>query len=608
MINCINDRLVTATVVGIHWERIIVSIDLKLEFAPGADRESPLQFYAVNGLYSAKAQFNTKILDGGIYRLTLNLTNPGDIRCLPVGTYSIVVCQGEHILATAVVEPSYTALLEDRSRSFLFGGRSKVYTVTFLVREGEEDLPFIMHCLCAKRTGMDFPGVPKKKGPPAPPAENAERVSRVQKMKQKFKKKHSRPFLRRLYYHAAGKEHSGKKTILFLTEQSDRLGSNLTAVRDRMIARGLDKEYNLISSARMATSQPQSQKSWMALIKKLAMSDMIFLDDHAPVLDWLKLNEKTEVIQLWHAGAGFKSSGYSRWGHIGCPGPSSAHRQYKYGIAGSRNIACFFSEVWGINDECVLPTGMPRIDEYLDENYRVAKTKELYEQFPMCRGKKVILFAPTYRGKNRANAYYPYELIDFERLYQQCGGEYVVLFKMHPWVSQPVPIAEQYQDKFLDVNAYPNINDLFYITDLLITDYSSNIFEYSLMRRPMLFFAFDKIQYSFSRGFHRDYELSAPGKVCYTFGELLTALEQKDFEYEKVEEYVAHHFDHIDSHASDRVIDWIVLGQMPQDILDAIDARKRQVESLQYLDFSVLEEPEETEEDDGTTEEEAPVA
>ena len=73
-------------------------------------------------------------------------------------------------------------------------------------------------------------------------------------------------------------------------------------------------------------------------------------------------------------------------------------------------------------------------------------------------------------------AYYPYELIDFDGLYKLCKDDYVVLFKMHPWVQVPVPIDEKYKDKFIDVGTYPNINDLFYFTDILITDYSSNIF------------------------------------------------------------------------------------------------------------------------------------
>ncbi len=161
----------------------------------------------------------------------------------------------------------------------------------------------------------------------------------------------------------------------------------------------------------------------------------------------------------------------------------------------------------------------------------------------------------------------------------------MVLFKMHPWVSEPVPIPEKFSDKFIDVNLYPNINDLFYITDILITDYSSNIFEYSLMKKPMLFFAYDKIQYSFSRGFHRPYEESAPGKVCYNFTELMEAFRTKDFEYEKVEEYVIQHFDFIDSHASDRVIDWIVLGKMPEKIEQEINIVEKQIERMKELDF-----------------------
>ena len=149
-----------------------------------------------------------------------------------------------------------------------------------------------------------------------------------------------------------------------------------------------------------------------------------------------------------------------------------------------------------------------------------------------------------------------------------------------------MPIPEEYKDRFADVGKYPNINDLFYVVDLLITDYSSNIFEYSLMRKPMLFFAFDEIQYSFSRGFHRSYEESAPGKICHTFDEVMDALENQDFEFEKVEEYVKMQFDHIDSHASDRVIDWILLGNIPEDIQKTLDEIRAENELLKIMDFS----------------------
>ena len=578
MNNLISKHLVIANVERIYWERITVYLDVRLNFTEKPDILTDLSFYAVNGLNAAKAIFAQEKIEENLYRLSLNITNPGDVRCLPVGTYKIYLCQNENILAYCVAGLDIVKRIEEVSRNFLYGGRNSVYTVSFMIEEGEDDLPLVMHALSAKRVSMEF-------------ASDKKLSIQIPNLEE-YKRKNSKPFLRKIYAYYRKKyqgQKKSKKAILFMSEQSNTLGSNLTAVYNRIKERGLDKNYILLKSARMASSQRQSQKSWIELIKKMAMSDMIFLDDHAPVLDWLKIDKETEIIQLWHAGAGFKSSGYSRWGHIGCPAPSSAHRQYKYGIAGSKNIAHFFSEVWGINTENVFPTGMPRIDEYLNEEYQAKKTQILYTEFPACNKKKVILFAPTYRGKNRKEAHYPYEIIDFEKLYRLCGEEYVVLFKMHPWVATPVPIASEYRDRFFDVSGYPNINDLFYITDLLITDYSSNIFEYSLMKRPMIFFAFDEIQYSFSRGFHRDYELSAPGKVCHTFDELLTAIEKEDFEYKKVEEYVQHHFDYIDTHASDRVIDWIILGNIPKDILVKIQKRKDEQEKIKLLDFSVLD-------------------
>ena len=581
----ITENTVKATVVNITWERIF----MRLEIAAEGEKEN-LTFYAVDEKGSANGRFKQKILDNGNYELTLNVTNQGENRCIAAGNYWIVACKENRTLGVCETGTDLVPRLEDCSRGFLYGGRKKVFSITFYVSEGEDSLPFRMLVLPAAKTGFGAP---------------AEKLFQWKHTKIKtIINKNRRPFLRAVYHHYSNKYKNKSNTILFLSEQSDRLGGNQTAVIEQMKRRGLDQQFTILESARPAAATHQPVKSWFTVIKKLAKSNIVVVDDHAPILDWMTLDDRTKVIQLWHAGAGFKSSGYSRWGHEGCPAPHSAHRQYDFGIAGSKRIAPFFSEVWGINDEQVLPTGMPRMDEYLNEEYRAAKTKELYEKFPICKGKKVILFAPTYRGRNKKTAYYPYELIDFYKLHELCGEDYVVLFKMHPWVAQPVPIPHEYRDKFVDVNLYPNINDLFYITDLLITDYSSNIFEYSLMGKPMLFFAFDKIQYSFSRGFHRAYEESAPGKVCYTFDELLNAIKEKDFEEEKVKQYVEHHFDHIDTHASDRVIDWLILGNLPEETREEL----RQVDEcnakMHEMQFEIYDEDLVTDEEEDEDKEE----
>lgn len=587
MNSLINTGKLNATVIDISWERIFVTIQVQLRGESELLNRDNLIFYGVD-TRTGMAQIHFKVVEkkGDVYSLRLNITNNGECQCVPYGCYAILVCSGEDILADCQIELSLVPRLLELSRDFLYGGQKSVYTVTFIADEDSENLPIRMHVLSASQNGMKFPSNPRAAG-----------YFKPKKFIRDYLLGH-KVILRRMYkgFSLIYKK-KASNTVLFMTEQNDKIASNLKAVSERMVERGLDKEYRILYSARPAAAQSQGIKSWIRLMKLLAQSDHIFIDDHAPVFDWLKLRESTEVVQLWHAGAGFKSSGYSRWGHFGCPGPQSCHRQYKYGIAGSKNIAHFFSEVWGLNDEQVLPTGMPRMDEYLDENHKQQKIEELRKQYPASVGKKVILFAPTYRGRNKKTAYYPYELLDFDRLYEVCGDEYIVFFKGHPWVNNKLVIEKRHQDKFFDLMDYPNINDLFYIVDLLITDYSSNIFEYSLMRKPMMFFAFDKAEYSLSRGFHRDYDESAPGKVCESFEEVLEAIEKKDFEYEKVEQYITHHFDYIDSGASDRVIDWILLGKMPENLKKEIEAVEERNRIMHSLDFAFLYREEEDEED-----------
>ncbi|RZI94896.1 MAG: hypothetical protein EOO67_03715 [Microbacterium sp.] len=122
-------------------------------------------------------------------------------------------------------------------------------------------------------------------------------------------------------------------------------------------------------------------------------------------------------------------------------------------------------------------------------------------------------------------------------------------------------IPEQYRDRFFDFTTFPDGLNLLHVTDVLITDYSSIIYEFSLLDRPMLFFAPDKVNYAATRGFHRDYDETAPGRVCETFAEVVDAIRTGEFEQEKVARFREENFDRIDTGAADRVIDWLILGE-----------------------------------------------
>ena len=80
-----------------------------------------------------------------------------------------------------------------------------------------------------------------------------------------------------------------------------------------------------------------------------------------------------------------------------------------------------------------------------------------------------------------------------------------------------------------------------------------------------------------------------PEKENYTFEEVLQAIADEDFDYPKVEEYVEKHFDYIDSHASDRVIDWIILGSLPESVKKELAADAAMKKELETLDFKPIQ-------------------
>ena len=360
-----------------------------------------------------------------------------------------------------------------------------------------------------------------------------------------YMKKNNKPNKDRLYkiipklYYKICLLFSRKKgnTILFMSETRDALEGNLKALSDRMIERGLDKEYKLTYSFTKLLDGSLSPKYFLKVIKKIAKADYIFIDDYAPTFGVIKL-KNTKLIQVWHAGVGFKSVGYSRFGKEGSPHPLiSAHRNYDYATVASESLISTYQEVFGLTKKHFLVPGMLRLDGYLDKD-KINNTKEkIIKEYPSIKDKKVILFAPTYRGMGQREAYYDYDKIDFDELYKVCKKEnYVVLFKMHPFIDEKVPIKDEYKDLFVDVKDYKDINELFYITDILITDYSSAIYEYSLFEKPIIFFDYDKDEYQVIRGVHNNLD-DSPGDVCTNFDEVLKLLKNKNFNIDKVKEY-----------------------------------------------------------------------
>src|SRR5699024_2135915 len=127
---------------------------------------------------------------------------------------------------------------------------------------------------------------------------------------------------------------------------------------------------------------------------------------------------------------------------------------------------------------------------------------------PLIHQKNVILYAPTFRDDLLHSADIA---VDIDQLYRELRDEYVLLLRLHPAVRGT--FVNQYPDFVLDVSGYPDIHSLLIVTDLLITDYSSIPFEFSILGKPMIFFAYDLEYYAATRGFWEDYESLVPGPI-----------------------------------------------------------------------------------------------
>src|SRR5699024_7062691 len=253
----------------------------------------------------------------------------------------------------------------------------------------------------------------------------------------------------------------------------------LKFVHDKMIERNLDKKYKFRFIFKPHVSERRNILSKIMFPVLLGKSDYIFLDDYHPMLIGLKFRKKQEIIQVWHAVGAFKTVGFSR---IGKKGGFfyhyKNHRYYTKSFVASEHDVPIYGEAFGIKDKNVIPTGVPRTDVFFDESYKDLSQKRVFSKYPNIEDKKIILFAPTFRGNGHRTAFYPFFKLDLERLASYAkNNNAVILFKMHPLVRNNIKIPKKYENYLIDVHDYTDVNDLLFVSDLLISDYSSIIYD-----------------------------------------------------------------------------------------------------------------------------------
>ena len=363
-------------------------------------------------------------------------------------------------------------------------------------------------------------------------------------------------------YKKAAKQPIDENKIVFvevrfpeITDSFRLLYDNLTS-RDTLVIR----EHFLLN---VTASLPEYRRRVLAAVKDIATAKAVFINDASTAIAAIPLRDGTKLIQVWHACGAFKKFGLSTADllFVESVREQKKHPNYKNQslvTVSSPEVCWAYEEAMGIPKDSgvVQPLGVSRTDIFYDEEFKKNAAESLYDVFPQARGKKIILYAPTFRGRVK-EAISP-DKLDIQAFSEQFKNDYVIIFKHHPFVKHPPVIPEEYRNFAYDATKTVTIEKLLCCADICISDYSSLVFEYSLFEKPIIFFAYDLEEYFDWRGFYYDYSELAPGPIAKTNNEMIDYIKNIETRFDKkaVQEFRYQFMRSCDGGATKRIIDY----------------------------------------------------
>ncbi len=364
--------------------------------------------------------------------------------------------------------------------------------------------------------------------------------------------------------------------IVLATSHSGRLTGNLAFIAEDLAARY--PEVRVVSLASRTPPGIAARLRALAFAARAgyhgASARVFVVDDYFFPLYVIRPRPGTFRLQTWHAAGAFKKFGLS----VIDKGFGAdedyvrrvpIHANYSVALVSSMSVAAHYAAAFGQPVSLFASRfGIPRTDLFFDDRRREAALDRIRDRFGLPDGRRVILYAPTFRGQSAGRARYD-GLLDLEVMHRVLGPDHVVLVRLHPFIAGGTTIPATLGGFAIDVSAYPDINELMLVSDLLVTDYSSAIYEFALLGRPILFLAPDDAAYQDERGFYLDFPRDLPGPVYASTAELADAIRSGPLDLDRVRRFAAAAFDVADGRSTRRVVDELLLpalaGGQPAD-------------------------------------------
>lgn len=279
----------------------------------------------------------------------------------------------------------------------------------------------------------------------------------------------------------------------------------------------------------------------------LATAKYVFMNDNFMPLGYLNFRSEAIITQLWHAEGAFKKFGLD----IEQPADirareTAANKKLSFVTCSSTGIAQIYASAFGVEKSKVLPIGSPRADVLLKADNAERLRQAFEEKYPKCKGKKIVLYAPTFRDDPELDAKF-LSHFDYAQFEKALGDTHCLLVRLHPQIHGTARI-----DGAIDVTDVKNVNELTLISDMVITDYSSICMDFVLLDKPCVFFAPDLEGYTCGRPFYFDYRSYVPGEIAENTAELVAAV-QNAGECKRAEEFKKFNLDMVDGHSLERL-------------------------------------------------------
>ena len=353
---------------------------------------------------------------------------------------------------------------------------------------------------------------------------------------KKIKKiiKNKKAFFKFLYIHIFLKRPLKKNYILFESFFGKSYSDSPKYIYE-YISANLPGKYKCIwiinnKDTRIPFRHKKTKRFSLRYYYYLARCGYIVFNSRQPV--WVVKREGNIFLQTWH-GTPLKKLVFDIE-DINSASPKYKQQVYKQSRLWDYLIAAnaFSSETFKrcfIFDNTILETGYPRND-ILHSPDRDQIAAIIRKRLNIPKDKKTILYAPTWRddefyGKGK----YKFDLqLNMELMRQELGNEYVLLLRTHYFIADSIDVSSLSGFAY-NVSKYNDISELYLISDILITDYSSVFFDFANLKRPMLFYTYDLEKYrDVLRGFYIDIEKEVPGPLLFTTEEVIHGVKNID--------------------------------------------------------------------------------